>query len=247
MAIYLGTRTECATGAAYTALRKTSNIDGTIIGYPALEAIYDAFGIIKDCMEQFEVSQRPTIPVALHTLYQVVKKSENTSNDREVWRGNSKKMVQPSVYSRKLSELVKNHLKILLHHHPLLLFGCYMNPVFRESEFIEDVTLRAEYRSRAEEFARKLSRKYQMKNQLPHRFESPINIDSNEELEPPSNGFSTVSRGRNRMVPSPNQVSGKKRSFDLMECSDSAQIDLRSLDEVCMYNLVQIGTIPGTR
>ena len=48
------------------------------------------------------------------------------------------------------------------------------------------------------------------------------------------------------MIPSPNQVRVKKRSFDLMECADSAPVDLRSLDEVCLYNLVQIGTIPGT-
>ena len=122
-----------------------------------------------------------------------------------------------------------------------------MNPVFRELEFIEDVTLRAEYRSRAEEFARKLSRKFQMKNQLPHRSESPINIECDKGLEPSSNGSSTVSRVRNRMVPFPNQVRGKKRSFDLMECADSAPVDRRSLDEVCLYNLVQVGTIPGTR
>ena len=49
------------------------------------------------------------------------------------------------------------------------------------------------------------------------------------------------------MVPSPNQILGKKRSFDLMECAGSAPVDWCSLDEVCSYNLVQIGTIPGTR
>ena len=32
-----------------------------------------------------------------------------------------------------------------------------------------------------------------------------------------------------------------------MECADSAPVDRHSLDEVCSYNLVQIGTIPGTR
>ena len=86
-----------------------------------------------------------------------------------------------------------------------------------------------------------------MKNQLPHRSESLIKIESDEELASPSNGSSTISRGRNRMVPSPNQVRGKKWSFDLMECADSAPVDRRSLDEVRLYNLVQMGTIPGTR
>ena len=50
LVIHLGTRNGCATGAAYTSFRKTSNIDGTIIEYPALEAIYDAVGVITDCM-----------------------------------------------------------------------------------------------------------------------------------------------------------------------------------------------------
>ena len=86
-----------------------------------------------------------------------------------------------------------------------------------------------------------------MKNQLPHRSESPLNNESDEELAPPSNGSSTVSRGRNRIVPFPNQVRGKKGSIDLMECVDSTPVDQRSLDEFCLYNLVQMGTIPGTR
>ena len=96
-------------------------------------------------MEQFEASKRPTIHVALPTLYQVMKKLEHTSNSGEVWRNNSKEVVQPFVYSRKLSELVTNHLKCQLYHQPLLLIGCHMNPIFRELQFIKDVTLRAEY------------------------------------------------------------------------------------------------------
>ena len=159
--------------SSFQILRNTSNIDRIIIEYPALKEIYDAFGIIKDCMEQFEASQRPTLHLSLPILYQAMKKLKHTSNGGEVWRHNSKKMVQPSAYFRKLSELVKNQLKSQSYHHPLLLFGCLMKPVFRELEFIEDVTLRAEFRSRAEELARKLSRKYQLKKQLTHRSESP--------------------------------------------------------------------------
>ena len=166
--------------------------------------------MIKDCMERFESSQRPTLHIALPTLYQVMNKLEHISYGGEVWRDNCKKMVRPPVYSRKLSELVKDHRKRQLYHHPLLLLGWYMNPVFPQLEFIEDVTLRAEHRSRAEEFARKLSRKYQMKNQFPHRSESPINFESDDEHEPPLSRSSTLSRGKNRMVPSHNQVRGKK-------------------------------------
>ena len=62
-------------------------------------------------MVQFESSQRPTLHITLPILYQVMNKLEHISNGGEVWRNNCKKMVQPSVYSRKLSELVKKHIE----------------------------------------------------------------------------------------------------------------------------------------
>ena len=46
---------------AFISLKKTSNIDGTIIGYPGIEAIFDGFGIIHDCIERFEISQCQTL------------------------------------------------------------------------------------------------------------------------------------------------------------------------------------------
>lgn len=38
---------------AYRSLKKTSNIDGTTIGYPGIESLFDGFGIVVDCIERF--------------------------------------------------------------------------------------------------------------------------------------------------------------------------------------------------
>ena len=42
--------------ASYSGLKKTSNINGNITGYPAIEAAFDAFVVVVDCNERFEVS-----------------------------------------------------------------------------------------------------------------------------------------------------------------------------------------------
>ena len=60
--------------ASYSSLKKISNIDGTITGYPGIEAVFDAFGIVVDCTERFEVSKRPIIHIALPFIFQMMRK-----------------------------------------------------------------------------------------------------------------------------------------------------------------------------
>ena len=43
--------------SSYAILKKSYNINRTIIGYPGIEAIFDAFGIIVDSIECFETPQ----------------------------------------------------------------------------------------------------------------------------------------------------------------------------------------------
>ncbi len=42
--------------AAYRSLKKTSNINGNIIFYPGIEAFFNAFGLVVDCIERFEAA-----------------------------------------------------------------------------------------------------------------------------------------------------------------------------------------------
>ena len=78
--------------------------------------------------------------------------------------------------------------------HPLLLVGCYLNLWFRELEFIRDEHLRPEYRSKAEEFARKLVR--QQKERIRVRDQEGVSIDVDEmvpcEQSPTSRGTDSI-------------------------------------------------------
>ena len=51
------TRLSGSERTAYSSLKKKSNIGGTILGYSGIEAIFDGFGIVVDCIERFEKSQ----------------------------------------------------------------------------------------------------------------------------------------------------------------------------------------------
>lgn len=59
---------------------------------------------------------------------------------------------------------------------PLLLAVCYLNLLFRESEFITYLRLRSEFRSKAEEFSRKLARKYAAKKRIISIFGGTIDL-----------------------------------------------------------------------
>ncbi len=72
------------TQTAYTSLKKTSSIDGTITGYPEIEAILDAFGVVVDCIKRFETSERPTMHVTLPFIYRMLQKPQDVAEGGEV-------------------------------------------------------------------------------------------------------------------------------------------------------------------
>ena len=142
--------------ALYSSLKKTSNNNGNITGYPAMEAVFDAFGVVADCIEQFEVSKRPTIHIALPLILQMMQKSGNITNGLQVWRGEGKPRAYHSAYSRALTRVIHERMLNHVWYHPLLLVGCFLNPLFRDFEFIPDNTYHTDYRSKAMDFTRTL-------------------------------------------------------------------------------------------
>ena len=70
---------------AFISLKKPTNIDGTIIGYPGIEAIFDGFGIVADWIERFETFQRPTLLIAPPSLYKMFHKLDDLSKGEDLW------------------------------------------------------------------------------------------------------------------------------------------------------------------
>ncbi len=73
--------------SSYVSLKKTSNIDGIINGFSGIKAVFDGFGVLVDCIERFESSERPTLHIALPTVYRILEKFDDVSHGKRVWRG----------------------------------------------------------------------------------------------------------------------------------------------------------------
>ncbi len=59
--------------AAYSDLKKTANVDGSIGIYPGIEAVFDAFGIVVDCIDRFQTALRPTMHIACLRVFRYYK------------------------------------------------------------------------------------------------------------------------------------------------------------------------------
>ena len=136
-------------------MKKTSKIDETITGYPGIEAIFDVFGVVN-CIERFELSNRPTIHIALSMLNRLFQKLDEIANGRRVWRGESQPLAYPLIYSRELCKFIRFKLLQRSWDHHLFLVGCYLNPIFREMDFISDPIRRLNLRLKAEDFTQKM-------------------------------------------------------------------------------------------
>ena len=86
-----------------------------------------------------------------------------------------------SVYSRELCRVLAAKLRENRWDHSFMLAGSFLNPLFREMEFIADARLRLEKRSKAESFAPKLIRKLKDKSTL---ISSEIKEENADEMAP---------------------------------------------------------------
>ncbi len=136
-------------------------------------------------------------------------------NGNQVWRGEGKAWAHPSIYSRELSNALREKLLENSWDHPLLIVGCYLNPMFREMEFISDSRTRTDCRSKAEVFAGKLVRKQRERSRLSSLSKSGAAVD---EI-----GLAVIAREYDSLVVLDNSsfsasgapnIGGKKRPFD---------------------------------
>ena len=193
-----------------------------------------------NCINRFETSFRPTMHTAFPMVYRILQNLEEISDGKEVWRGEGKPLAYPSVYSRELCEVAQQKLMQKSWYHLLLLVGCYLNPLFQEMEFIEETVHRAELRSKAEEFAKRLVRKHKPMERTAYahvntRFRN--GASSSGEVEEVSIDKSG----------SQSRVGGKKRSFDEFKCADKVPNRKQTLDEVSKYNMASIDCIRQTQ
>ena len=222
--------------AAFQSMKKKTDADGNIIGFPAVEAICDAFGIIMEVLDRFEASSRPTMHIALPLLYKSMKQLDLVGSGGEVWRESELEMVQPSIYSKILCRQLVQYLRMSLKPHPLLLVGCYLNPLFRSMEFVPEITTRRNMRMKAEEFTRKLARPHLINVPHPHSLfgDGTIDIDGLSR--------SSSENGPNQQTQQ-QTLCGQKRSFSLIDFADSEPTPRTDNDEISIYNDMNLTNI----
>ena len=145
-------------------------------------------------------------------------------------------LAYPSVFPRALARVMHEHMLKHVWDHPLLLVGCFFNPLLREFEFISDSTHCTGYWSKAMEINRTLCRKQMI---LIERFagrNDALSIDSSDSEDKTirttrKSGQQTCTQGSSSRT-----VGGKERSFDLFAWVNSILSETQKQDEVlrCM-------------
>ncbi len=57
----------------FQSMKKKTDADGKIVGYPAIEAVFVAFCIVMECLDRFQASKRPTVHIALPMIYKAMR------------------------------------------------------------------------------------------------------------------------------------------------------------------------------
>ena len=134
------------------------------------------------------------------------------SNIKQVWRCEGKPLAYTSLWSRELCLVLRLKFIETRCDYPLLLVGCYMNPLLREIWFTEDTVKCEKYKSKAEDFAQKLLRKQKERGEL---FSSDGMVPCVSEKSE-SKAVITNSDGNSSSKTS--GAEGNKRTFNLLQC-----------------------------
>ena len=198
------------------------------ITFPALEAIVDAFRDGIELQTTFQASNHPTFHLALPKLKMCTDKLRSVVDGGSVSRGPEVGFIPAPTLSRGLSQTLLEWLDAKVRIHPLVMAGCFMNPLFREFQFLEDPSKRQKYREGGEAMVRSIiacqksdsiaSSDRNPRGQLNHA------IDHLETDDQPN-------------------VVGRKRTYSLLEYADSHFESTTIVDEVSRYNSMDIGQL----
>lgn len=99
-----------ASSDALESLRSETDRGGSVIGYPALEAIIDAFEVLVEARTRLQASKTPTIHLALPLMQDCSDKLLRIANGGKVWQGAHRGRIVPSRYSCGICSLMTVHV-----------------------------------------------------------------------------------------------------------------------------------------
>jgi len=135
-------------------VKETDNY-GELVGFPALEAVLDAFEIVSEAQTRCQASEEPNMHLDLPLLQRCYDELDRVAGGGTVWR-EGRDNVASSRYSRAFCRLMVESLDSKVRFHDLRLAGCFIHPFLREFQFIANVDRRREYKRRGERVVRRL-------------------------------------------------------------------------------------------
>ena len=163
---FIASQTRVIVRDCYESIEKVAQHQNpSIVRYPALEAIIDAFRSLYEETVEFRTVQEPTLHKVMPNLQQCVMEMSRIEHGEVVIREGDT-MVRPSLYSMRFSVILKEKVKNI-EVHDLWLVACFLHPLLRDMKFWMNDAERAEFQIRAETLARSMCLKLNDRNFQP--------------------------------------------------------------------------------
>jgi len=132
---------------AMHSLKVTRDARHNVVGFPALEAILDAFEVIVEAQKVPEASETPKIHLTFPRLHMCLEELSRTINGSMVYRSGLDVRVVPSDYSKRLCAAMLRYLNEKVVVHDLWIAACILHPYY---------SMRSRYSSRGMTLIQKL-------------------------------------------------------------------------------------------
>lgn len=213
---------------AFSSLLSFNNQNGASVSYPALEAVVDAMKPVISMQTQLQASKEPTMHIVLILMQNCFDHLDRISNGGSVQRGSD--FVPAPELSRKLCISLKEWMEAKIRIHDLMLVGTFLNPLYREFQFIPSHEKREEYKGRAMRMTRCL---------ISDATNSSNSISSSDVP------FTTSREVPTRSTSERNHTTNHNSSLVsvLESYTDSHFIPVEQGDEVSKYSFLNIGNL----
>ncbi len=135
---------------AYWSLERSKNDSESEICFRALQAISDVYEQFYQTTVHLDDSKYPSIQLALLSLYNCVRNLESHVQNVEFLQDSCNSDAYSSSFSKEIAKILVKCLEEKIEAHNLWIVGCCVHPFLREIEFVSCLSIRIDYRARAE-------------------------------------------------------------------------------------------------
>lgn len=134
--------------ACFNSLNTEINYDGDTVAFPVVQAIIGVSETLVQAQVLPQSSTKPTVHCALPLLQKCYEELDRNARAGVVSTGENRFAIQ-SMLSRKFAPFTFEHLEAKIRVFGLWLVGCFLDPLFKEMQFISNPSKKQDYLRRA--------------------------------------------------------------------------------------------------